>query len=90
MMIHTSLGNTKTPVVVDIRDIENRARLTSEAVTRIVDNHERMMSLTDVVVDPEAFNHLHSTAAFSLYKLQTNLRLLHHQIATYADAIGPD
>ena len=90
MMIHTSLGNTTTPVVVDIRDIENRARQTSEAVTQIVENHERMMSLADIVVDSEAFNHLHSMTAFSLHKLQTNLRSLHHQMTTYAGAIGPD
>ena len=48
-MIHNSLGNATTPVVIDIRDIENRTRQISEAVTYTVDNHERMMSLADIV-----------------------------------------
>ena len=89
-MIHNSLGNATTPVVIDIRDIENRTRQISEAVTYTVDNHERMMSLADIVADPEARNHLYSTTAFSLHKLQTTLRSLYHQMTNYAVAIGPD
>ena len=76
-MIHTSLSNTTTPVVVDIGNIMDRTRLSSLAITQIVENHTKMVSLNDVVVDAEVFNHLHAATASSLYKLQTNLRSLH-------------
>ena len=66
-MFHTPLDNT-TPVVVDIGNIMDRTRQSSLAVTRIVENHTNMVSLTDIVVDAEFFNHLHAATASSLYK----------------------
>ena len=88
-MFHTPLDNT-TPVVVDIGNIMDRTRQSSLAVTRIVENHTRMVALADVVVDVEFFNHLHATTASSLYKHQTDLRSLHQQMTVYAGAMDPN
>ena len=89
-MFHTSLGNTTTPAVIDVRNTMDRTRMSSLAITQIVENHTKMVSLTDVVVDAKVFNHLHAATASSLYKLQTNLRSLHQQMTVYAGAMGPD
>ena len=71
------LGNpTTTPVVIDIRDIMDHTRMSSLAITQIVENHTRMVSLTDVTIDVEFFNHLHAATTSSLHKLQTNLNTL--------------
>ena len=88
-MFHTPLDNT-APVVIDIGDILDRTRQSSLAVTRIVENHTRMVALAGVVVDVEFFNHLHATTASSLYKHQTDLRSLHQQMTVYAGAMDPN
>ena len=49
-----------------------------------------MVSLTDIVVDAEFFNHLHAATASSLYKHQADLRSLHQQMTVYAGAMGPN
>ena len=81
-----------TPVVVDIREIMDRAQKLSIAVSEIGENHARhmeMVSLTVDVVGNEYYDYLHRMTITSLQRIQANLRVTHRQMTAYADAMGP-
>lgn len=90
-MSPAALGNlTTTPVVINIRDIMDRTRMSSLAVTQIGENHIRMVSLAVGAAGDEYFNRLHEVTTSSLHQLQANLRALHQQMTVYAGSMGPN
>ena len=79
------LTRTK-PVLIDIRQIMDRARLSSESIVRVIAHYGDMLAGTDEAI----LNYLNSMADPMLQNLQQELQILQRQMATYADVMNPN
>ena len=90
----TAVGNaanqnllTRTePVVIDIRWIIDKARLSTESIVRVIAHYGDMLAGAESTA---VLNYLNLMAAPILHNLQRELQSLQRQMATYADVMNP-
>ena len=67
-----NLPTKKEPVLIDIRQIMDRARLSSEGIVRVIAHYEGMLAGAETAI----LNYLNSMAAPMLQSLQQELKSL--------------
>ena len=74
------------PVVIDIRQVMNQARLSTEIIIRVVGHYEDMLE----AAENTAIYYLNSMAAPMLRNLQLDPQSLQRQMVIYAGAVNPN
>ena len=74
------------PVVIDIRQVMNQARLSTVSIVRVVGHYRDMLE----GADNTAIYYLNSMAAPMLRNLQRDLQSLQQQMVIYTRAVNPD
>ena len=81
-----NLSTRTAPVLINVGQIMERARLSSEGIVRVIAHYESMLAGADSAI----LNYLNSIAAPMLQSLQQDLQSLQRQMATYADIMNPN
>ena len=74
------------PVVIDIRQVMNQARLSTESIIQVVEHYEDMLESAKNI----AIVYLNGMAAPMLQNLQRDLQSLQRQMVIYAGTVNPD